>query len=610
MGKIVPRALLEEIRARCDIADTIGAYVPLKRSGGALKACCPFHKEKTPSFTVNPNRQMFHCFGCGASGDVFGFISQYEGVDFVTAVRMLADRTGIRLDLEEDRSDGPRIDKDMLLRIHDEVTRFFQKCLAGEAGAPTRAYLKERDFSDELITSWRLGYAPARREDLLSWGRKRKYSQEQLEQAGLISHGDNGEPYARFRDRLMFPIEDSLGRVIGFSGRIMDKNASPAKYLNTPETPIFHKSRVLFAFNRARQKILDEKCAILCEGQIDTIRCHQYGFTSAVAAQGTALTEDHVRMLKRMTDHVLLLLDPDEAGRKAALRSAELFLAQEMSVQVGVLPNGMDPDLLLQKKGAAGMKQVLDEAQSIVRFQIDGFARTNDVQSEVGLMRTVDGLAATLTHAASTIQRDTLVREAARCLNLPEHKMQDILRKKTFTRYRHEQAGPPQDSAATQAVNPDEEATVGLYMQHVELIAPYIHFLDPNLLTHRSLRLVAKAMREHGADGLEQLQRACSETDTETVSTMARMSVSCSSFDFKDFTQEEALQQALMKLWRKHLENVRKDIYAKRTTASEEEQAQLNVESAHLTHDISLLRQNWKSAQLVMEAHCGPILKK
>lgn len=604
MGKVIPRAILEEIRARCDIADIIGAYVPLKRTGGALKACCPFHKEKTPSFNVNTARQMYHCFGCHAGGDVFTFITQYEGVDFMTAARMLADRAGVRLDLEDGDSSGPRIDKDLLLKIHDEVTCFFQKCLKEDMGTATRTYLQDRDFNDEIVQEWRLGYAPPQREALLRWGQKHKYTQEQLEQAGLISKGENGELYARFRDRLMFPIEDTLGRVIGFSGRIMDKDASPAKYLNTSETPIFHKGRVLFAFKRARQQILDQRCAILCEGQIDTIRCHQYGFTSAVAAQGTALTEDHVRMLKRLTDQVILLLDPDEAGRKAAVRSAELFLAQEMSVRVGVLPDGMDPDVLLVEQGADSLKNILKQAQSIVEFQIDGFSRTNDISSEVGLMRTVDGLVATLTHATSSIQRDTLLREAARHLNLPEHKMQDILRKKSLTRYRRTQEEPVADSEAPQVAPPDEQAVLDILVQHEELIESYARFLIPELLSNRPLSLMAKAMREQGSNGLDQLRERVTGTDGETVSAMARSSIHGAANTFNDFTPEEALQQALMKLWRKHLEQKRRNLHVKRAEAPESERAALSVESAHLTHDISLLRQNWKSAEPVLETHC------
>ncbi|HEY8240720.1 MAG TPA: DNA primase, partial [Kiritimatiellia bacterium] len=311
--KIIGKQTIEEIRSACDIVDIVGSYIQLKKGGpGSLKALCPFHKEKTPSFTVNPSRQIFHCFGCGEGGDVFKFVQKYENVDFPTAARMLAERAGIQVEFDA-ADDGEIKAKDILYRIHEELAQFYHRVLIESApGEPARKYLAERDIGPDVIEQFLIGFAPNRYNTLATWAEKKGYQPAQLELAGVLTRREESdEPYDRFRNRVMVPIRDDQGRVIAFSGRIMEADAKAAKYVNSPETPLFRKGRVLYALDKAKRPILESRTAILCEGQIDVIRCHAGGITTAVAAQGTALTEDHARLLKRYADAVVLVMDAD-----------------------------------------------------------------------------------------------------------------------------------------------------------------------------------------------------------------------------------------------------------------------------------------------------------
>jgi DNA primase len=305
--KQIPRETIEEVRSRNDIADVIGSYLSLKNAGTRFKANCPFHKEKTPSFTVSPDRQIYHCFGCGAGGDVIRFVQEYEKVDFMTALQMLADRVGMELNLEEG-GEGSGADKRKLFQIHEGVAQLYQRILLDhESGEAGRAYLASRALKPETIKEFQIGFAPDRFDALEKWAQQKKIPLELMEQAGLMIKSDKRSGYYdRFRNRLMFPIRDEAGRVIGFSGRAIVKDEKSGKYVNSPETPLFHKSRVLFAIDKARRAMADSRVAIVCEGQIDAIRCHEAGLANVVASQGTALTSDHARMIRRYADEVIL----------------------------------------------------------------------------------------------------------------------------------------------------------------------------------------------------------------------------------------------------------------------------------------------------------------
>ncbi len=436
----LPHAVLEEIRLNNDIATVIGAYFTLQRSGATFKALCPFHKEKTPSFLVNPQRQTYHCFGCGAGGDVFRFVMDYEKVDFMTAVKMLAQRAGIRLKLEMDADDGQG-GKEKLYEINALVAKLYQQFLLKRPeGAAGRKYLASRDLTPAVVEEFMIGFAPERWDTVLRWAEK-KYTREQLEAAGLIipakprpeepaPTGGQARWYDRFRNRLMFPIQDEQGRVVGFSGRVLEAEAAGAKYVNTPETVLFRKGHILYALNKARRAIVDSREAIVCEGQIDVIRCHLAGFSTAVAAQGTAFTVDHARMLKRYADSIILVFDADHAGQDAALRAADIFLQVGLVVRIAALPTGEDPDSLIRRKeGAAVFKKILEDAKSALDFQIDVLSSREKADTEAGLMRLAAAVVATIARTPNAVQQARLIQQAAARLAVPEAALQQELDK-------------------------------------------------------------------------------------------------------------------------------------------------------------------------------------
>ncbi len=356
MGTI-PSETIEQIAAANDIVEVIGSYFPLKRAGANYKALCPFHQEKTPSFTVSPGRQTFHCFGCGVGGSVFRFVMDYEHVDFPSAVRKLAARVGITV-VETSRGgaaeeDQQREARRLLLKLHAEAAEWFHNNLMkAQFAAPARDYLEQRGIHGQIIKNWQLGFAPDRWDALLKWALDRGYTRPQLLQSGLVKSRDESdtrsEIYDRFRGRIMFPIHNDVGEVIAFSGRLLKDEEGAAKYLNSPETPLFRKGNVLFGLHKSKRALIEANSAIVCEGQIDLISLFEAGITNVVAPQGTAFTENQARILKRFVDEVVLCFDADAAGKKAAERSLDALLSAGLNMRVIQLPAGEDPDSLVR----------------------------------------------------------------------------------------------------------------------------------------------------------------------------------------------------------------------------------------------------------------------
>lgn len=463
MSQRVTDRVLEEIRARTDIVGLVNARVPLRRVGSTFKACCPFHKEKTPSFHVNPARQTYHCFGCGAHGDVFKFLMTQDGLGFMDAVRLLAERAGVALAIETDYAAEER---HTLLAIHAEAAAFYRRCLLQIPEAATaRDYLARRKMTDEVVERFGIGYAPLAPDTLLRWGEKHAFKAELLVTAGLLAPPNNPDRpdayYDRFHGRLMFPICDVQGRVVAFSGRVLDPNSHPAKYVNSPETPIFVKSRVLYALDKARSAIVKSprREALVCEGQIDVIRCHASGFDTAVASQGTAFTKEHVELLSKYADSVLLVFDGDPAGRKAALRTGGLFLETGIPVRVAALPPGDDPDSLLRDKGPEAFRDVLDTAVSLTAYQIRVLSEEErDPHAVDAVNRVSQAVFETLANCPQAVLRSHLLQEAASLLHLPPGAMEEdleSLRQKIASR-----PAPTVRRSDREAVGPSDSPTV------------------------------------------------------------------------------------------------------------------------------------------------------
>ena len=453
---LVSQSTLEQIRAANDIVDIIGAHVPLKRNGANFVCLCPFHKEKSPSFNVNPSRQIFRCFGCGKGGDVFTFVKEYENLDFMDAVRRLAERARIPLEMDNDPAvRDQRSIKDQLLKIHEAITQRWQQCLAGEAaGQVAREYLERRSVHPDGVREFRVGAAPEAWDDTVNWAKAKGFSPELCETAGLILRRDSGGWYDRFRGRLIFPICDEQGRVIAFSGRVLQGDEKQAKYVNSPETPIFSKGRVLFALDKAKRSILDAGKAILAEGQLDTIACHSAGIRNVVAPQGTAFTADQARVLKRYVDEVVLCFDGDKAGRNAVIRALDPLLAAGLAIRVASIPPPDDPDSWIRAHGAESFQALLNRAQGIFDFYLQGLCSENDTASDRGRLVVLRSMGEAVHKTANAVLIDTYAQRTAQRLGVDVQSVRAEFRKQAaaaLPRYERSEEEPPLEELASQA---------------------------------------------------------------------------------------------------------------------------------------------------------------
>ena len=416
MAGLFSSQLLEQIRAASDIVDVIGSYLPLKRAGANFVAPCPFHKEKSPSFNVNPHRQIFHCFGCHKGGDVFSFVKEYESIDFVEAVKRLADRAKIPLEYEQGGvGQETKHLKETLLKIHEQIAQRWHTCLLNEAaGQVARDYLAKRGVSAEAIKLFRIGAAPEAWDDTVNWARSKEHDLALVEKSGLIIRKEEtGNYYDRFRGRLMFPICDEQGRVIGFSGRVLSGDEKTAKYVNSPETPIFTKSKVFFGLDKSKRAILDAGYAIICEGQLDLIACFMGGVQNIVAPQGTAFTDQHARILKRYADEAVLCFDSDEAGQNAIVRSLDHLLASGLAVRVAVVPKPHDPDSFIKANGGEAFRQLIENAEGFFDYYLNRLCATNDAATDKGRQAILQGMAEAVHKTGNTVLIDKFAQKTA-----------------------------------------------------------------------------------------------------------------------------------------------------------------------------------------------------
>jgi len=416
MAGFVPPDKLEQIRSASDIVDIIGAVLPLKRAGANFTALCPFHREKSPSFNVNPHKQIFHCFGCHKGGDVFTFVREYENLSFPEAIKRLADRANIPLEFDnQPGQQQARHLKDTLLQMHEGIAQRWQTALANDAGGQiARDYLAKRGVSDEAVKLFRLGYAPEAWDDTVNWAKSKGYELPLVEQGGLIIRKEETDRYYdRFRGRLMFPICDEQGRIIGFSGRVLAGDEKTAKYVNSPETPIFTKGKVFFGLDKSKRAILDAGFAIICEGQLDLIACYMAGVKNIVAPQGTAFTPDHARILKRYVEEVVLCFDSDSAGQNAAVRVLDSLLATGLAIRVAAVPTSHDPDSFIKERGGPAFQQLIDKAEGFFDFYLNRLCATNDVTTDRGRVAVVHDMREALHKAGSAVLFDTYAQKTA-----------------------------------------------------------------------------------------------------------------------------------------------------------------------------------------------------
>lgn len=352
-----------------DIVELIGQTVALKRRGKDFVGLCPFHQEKTPSFHVSPTKQFYHCYGCKAGGNAIDFVMRRDRIEFMDAMRLLGERAGIEMPRQGGSSEKFSR-RQVLLEAQSAACVFFEKLLSHPTqGKAARQYLQQRGFNDESIRRFQIGVAPDAWDGLLTSPVGRKFSPEILMQAGLVKQRErDGGFYDTFRNRLMFPIRDESGRIIAFGGRVMPGSQDPAKYLNSPETPLFSKSRSLYGMDLARQRAVEKRTLMVVEGYTDVIMAHQFGVSNVVSSLGTALTEQHVGLMRRFADRIVLLFDADSAGDLATNRAVELFLTQPVEILIASMPAGVDPDEFLMEHGASEFEQLFDKAQDALSY--------------------------------------------------------------------------------------------------------------------------------------------------------------------------------------------------------------------------------------------------
>ena len=422
-----------EVRDAADIVDVVGSFVSLKRSGSGYKGLCPFHNEKTPSFHVHPGKQIFHCFGCGVGGDVIKFWMQHEKVGFRVALEQLGRKYNIsipRFSSRETDDKEERIRR-VLLAVNEFALNYFHNRLNSEAGKAAREYLQKRGIDEEIIDRFKLGFAPDGWENILKAADKNGYSAKAVKAAGLALPGKKktGHFYDRFRKRVMFPVFDLQGNCVAFGGRILG-DGEP-KYLNSPETKVYHKGRVLYGLNIAKNSLRQDQPALLVEGYMDLIALNRFGFSNAAATLGTALTEQHARLLKRFTHEVIFLYDGDEAGQRAMLRGCEVLLSQSLGVKVLILPEGEDPDTFLAKHGADAFREFIDHKKDFLDFFLAAGKKRFNIQTPEGKIGVLDMLRPALNRIHHPILLDDYSRRLGEALSLDQSLIKRHLRSRS-----------------------------------------------------------------------------------------------------------------------------------------------------------------------------------
>jgi DNA primase len=508
----ISQATLERVRAASDIVDVIGAYLPLKKNGANFTALCPFHKEKSPSFNVNAHKQIFHCFGCHKGGDVFTFVKDYENIGFLDAVRRLADRAKIPLESDQNPAEQQsRHLKDQLLEIHDKIAQRWQNCLLNEtAGQLARDYLAKRGVSAEAIKLFRLGAAPELWDDTVNWAKSKDYPLDLVEKAGLIIRKEETDRYYdRFRGRLMFPICDEQGRVVGFSGRILSGDEKVAKYVNSPETPIFTKSKVFFGLNKSKRALLDAQSAIVCEGQLDLIACFMAGVQNVVAPQGTAFTDQHARIIKRYVDEVVLCFDSDEAGQNAAVRSLDHLLASGLAVRVAVMPKPHDPDSFIKANGGEAFRQLVARADGFFDYYLNRLCAQNDATGDKGRNIILREMAEAVRKTGSAVLIDKYAQKTALRLGVTPEAVRAELKKMPPGRPAVAESDEESfDDAEPEMARPSphEFRLLKLLFLNDDLIPWATLHLDPEWIIHPQIRqVVAQRFAAHASETWQSL---------------------------------------------------------------------------------------------------------
>ncbi len=478
---------VDEIKAKLSIEELVGQYVQLKKVGRSFKGLCPFHQEKSPSFIVSPDRQIAYCFGCNKGGDVFAFIQEVEGVDFADALKILADRTGVKLESHVHEKAVPKGQKELLIDIYEQLTAFYEdKLLNTDEGAKVLEYLRNRGISDESIRSFRLGFSPDSFDETYTWLLKKGYSKKDLIIAGvaLTQETTVEKIYDRFRGRLMFPISDSLGRVVAFGGRALKKDQEP-KYLNSPETPIYHKGNIMYGYSHARQYIKQMGEVVVVEGYMDLIAMVQAGVKNVVASSGTALTVTQLRLVNPFAKTLYLAFDMDLAGREAAKRAYELAKEYDFTIKVTVLPEGKDA-ADFAKSRASELDSVIKSSLPYGEYLYGKLVKDYGTDGYSAKKKIVEEFLPFFMNLKSNVEKDEFIRRMSTDLGLTEVQVYDEVRNfrlpANHPARQHGALANPQKSIGVKKLSA-EELFLGLCIEFERLGRLYVEKMTGDMFT-------------------------------------------------------------------------------------------------------------------------------
>ncbi|MSR77329.1 MAG: DNA primase [Candidatus Omnitrophica bacterium] len=478
-------SIKDEVRLASNIVDVISQVVSLKKSGRNFKANCPFHQEKSPSFMVHPEKQIFRCFGCGVGGDVFTFLMKHENLTFPEALRQLAERANIQLPVYSAQNREKASESEALYEICQFAADFYHQTFFHPIqGKTARDYFFKRGYTEEVAREFKIGWAPEGWHFLFEALSKKGFSEALLLKSGLIQKSPKGSLYDAFRARLLFPIHNLQGKIVAFGGRILTDQKEGPKYLNSPETPIFHKRRELFGLHLAKKNIpMDRSQILVTEGYFDFLRLYHQGFKHVVATLGTSLTEEHVQLLKRFADEAVVIYDGDKAGQAASLRGLEVFLEGEMSVKLVRMPQGLDPDDYLVKEGNAALQKMIDEAKDFLDFKLEILFERYNPKDSLGLMRITGELIETLQKVNHPVLLDHYLTRIASRTGISRESL-----KSEWTRLKQKQksrpgigSDPGPSLMKTQEISDEEVILLSLLIDEREIrkkMMPMIHEMD------------------------------------------------------------------------------------------------------------------------------------
>jgi len=493
----IPESTLEDILSRLDIVELISSYIPLKRAGRNYRASCPFHHEKTPSFMVSPQRQIYHCFGCGAGGNAFNFLMQYERLEFPEAVEILARKAGVALPEVQQQDEKSASLSTQLYKINEIAALYYQSLLNSTSGFSAKLYLEKRDIKEDTIKLFKLGYAPDRWDMLMNHLRAQGFSLNLIEKAGLILPKEGGGYYDRFRNRLIFPILDVKSRILGFGARVWD-NTLP-KYINSPETTIYTKGKHLYGLALSKEAVRESDSVVVVEGYLDFIMPYQQGLQNIVASLGTALTPEQARLLKRYTHNVIILYDADKAGEMATLRNLDIFIEEGLSVRVVSLPVGFDPDLFVRRQGVNSLKERIGQSEDLFDYKLRILRSRYNSKDVEGKVKISTEILSTINKFKNAVSKSEYIKKLSEALGVAEDALLQELKKaksdKPFLA-----TGQVSDKRPM-AINPTERLLIKLMLESSGVVQRIRDELEPADFQDDLATRIVSVMFELAAQG-------------------------------------------------------------------------------------------------------------